>query len=99
MRRSSAARSILAPATPRLNDKQMAEAPSKILHFPTVLGADVITYNLPQLTEPLRFTGPVVADVFLGKITKWNDPAILKLNPKLRLPNREILTIHRSLLR
>jgi len=55
-----------------MNDKQLAEAPGKILHFPTVLGADVITYNLPQLTEPLRFTGPVVADIFLGKITKWN---------------------------
>ncbi len=79
-----------------MNDKQLAEAPGKILHFPTVLGADVITYNLPQLTEPLRFTGPVVADIFLGKITKWNDQAIVVLNPNAKLPDVPIVVCHRS---
>jgi phosphate transport system substrate-binding protein len=81
-----------------LSDKQLAGARGDVLHFPAALGADVIAYNLPEIVPParLRLTGPVVADIFLGKITKWNDQAILELNPKLKLPNREILTIHRS---
>ncbi|MGA7760310.1 MAG: phosphate ABC transporter substrate-binding protein PstS [Candidatus Binataceae bacterium] len=61
-----------------------------------VLGADVITYNLPPLTEPLRFTGPAVADIFLGKITKWNDQAIAELNPNAKLPDIPIVVCHRS---
>jgi phosphate transport system substrate-binding protein len=78
-----------------LSDKQLAGARGDVLHFPAALGADVVAYNLPEIVPParLRLTGPVVADIFLGKIMKWNDPAIVELNPKLKLPNREILTI------
>ena len=65
------------PMTP----EQLQAAPGKILHFPTVLGAVVPAYNIPGVTAELKFTGPVLADIFLGKITKWNDPAIAKLNP------------------
>lgn len=81
-----------------LSDKQLAGARGDILHFPAALGADVVAYNLPEIIPParLRLTGPIVADIFLGKITKWNDQAIIELNPQLKLPNREILTIHRS---
>jgi phosphate transport system substrate-binding protein len=79
-----------------LTDKQLADAPGRILHFPTVLGADVIIYNLPRVTERLRFTGPLVADIFLRKITKWNDQAIAELNPGVKLPESAIVVCHRS---
>src|SRR6476646_5194999 len=64
-----------------MTNEQLQAAPGKILHLPTVLGADVPVYNLPGVTAELKFTGQVLADIFLGKVTKWNDPAILKLNP------------------
>src|SRR5947199_5298059 len=80
------------PMTP----EQMQAAPGKILHFPTVLGADVPVYNLPGLSAELKFTGPVLADIFLGKITKWNDPALAKLNPGVNLPASAITVVHRS---
>jgi phosphate transport system substrate-binding protein len=67
-----------------------------VLHFPTVLGAVVPIYNLPGVTGDLDFTPEVLAGIFLGKITKWNDPAIAKANPKAKLPNADILVIHRS---
>jgi phosphate transport system substrate-binding protein len=67
-----------------------------IMHFPTVLGADVLTYNVPEITQPLKVTGPVIADIFLGKITKWNDPRIATLNPGAKLPASDILVVHRS---
>jgi phosphate transport system substrate-binding protein len=79
-----------------LNDEQMRKAPGKILHFPTVLGAVVITYNVPELGKSFRLTGPVVADIFLGKITKWDDPAIAKLNPSIKLPDTPITVCHRA---
>jgi len=79
-----------------MNDEQLKVAPAKILHFPTVLGAVVVTYNLPGLTQPLKLTGPLVADVYLGKITKWNDPAIAELNPGVTLPDSNIVVCHRS---
>ena len=81
-----------------LTDDQMAKAPGKILHFPAALGADVVAYNLPEVVPPgrLRLTGPVVADIFRGKIAKWNDPAIASLNPSLKLPSGDILPCHRS---
>src|SRR5206468_7568537 len=69
---------------PMTNDQLLA-AP-KILHFPTVLGSDVPVYNLPGLTADLKFTGPLLADIFLGKITKWNDAAIAKVNAGVSLP-------------
>src|SRR5580693_7989795 len=61
---------------PMTNDQLLA-APSKILHFPTVLGAVVPVYNIPGVSAELKFTGALLADIFLGKITKWNDPAIV----------------------
>ncbi|MEO7966322.1 MAG: phosphate ABC transporter substrate-binding protein PstS, partial [Gemmatimonadaceae bacterium] len=68
----------------------------KVLHFPTVLGADVITYNLPEVTKPLRLTGELVADIFLAKISKWNDARIAAVNPGVALPAKDILVVHRS---
>ena len=69
-----------------MTQEQLLAAPGKILHFPTVLGAVVPIYNLPGVSGELKFTGPLLADIFLGKITKWNDPAIAKLNPGVNLP-------------
>ncbi len=79
-----------------MNDEQLKAAPDKILHFPTVLGADVATYNLPEMTRPLKLTGPVIANIYLGKISKWNDPAIAELNPGIPLPDLNIVVCHRS---
>src|SRR5512132_950534 len=78
-----------------MTDEQLKAAPGPILHFPTVLGAVVPVYNLPGGGE-LKFTGPLLADIFLGKITKWNDPAIAKLNPGVSLPATDITVVHRS---
>jgi phosphate transport system substrate-binding protein len=80
---------------PMTND-QLVAAPGKILHFPTVLGAVVPVYNIPNVTAELKFTGPVLADIYLGKITKWNDPAITKLNAGVNLPGSDITVVHRS---
>ena len=80
---------------PMTNDQLLA-APSKILHFPTVLGAVVPVYNIPGVTAELKFTGPVLVDIFLGKVTKWNDPEIAKLNPGVNLPVADITVVHRS---
>jgi phosphate transport system substrate-binding protein len=79
-----------------MTDEQQLAAPSKILHFPTVLGADVPVYNIPGVSAELKFTGAVLADIFLGKITKWNDAAIAKLNAGVNLPATDITVIHRS---
>ena len=67
-----------------------------ILHFPTVLGADVPTYNIPGVTAQLNFTPEALAGIFLGKITKWNDPAIAGPNPGVKLPANDIVVVHRS---
>src|ERR1700676_4396949 len=67
-----------------------------ILHFPTVLGADVPTYNVPGVTAALNFTPEALAGIFLGKITKWNDPAIAGANKGVNLPANEIVVGHRS---
>lgn len=77
-----------------LSDEQLKAAPG-LLHFPTVLGADVLAYNVPGLTK-LKLTGPLIADIFLGKVTKWNDPAIMKINPGVSLPDQDITVCHRS---
>jgi phosphate transport system substrate-binding protein len=69
---------------------------TQVLHFPTVLGADVPTYNIPGVTAALKFTPEALAGIFLGKITKWNDPAIAKPNPGVKLPNADIVVVHRS---
>jgi phosphate transport system substrate-binding protein len=79
-----------------MTNQQLLDAPGKVLHFPTVLGADVPVYNIPGVTAQLKFTGAVLADIFLGKITKWNDPAIAKDNAGTTLPNTTITVVHRS---
>jgi phosphate ABC transporter phosphate-binding protein len=81
-----------------MTDKQMAEAKSKngdVVHIPLVMGADVPAYNL-KISQTLKFTGPVLADIFLGKITKWNDPALKAINPGVDLPDQGIAVCHRS---
>jgi phosphate transport system substrate-binding protein len=79
-----------------MTKEQLAAAPGAILHFPTVLGAVVPIYNIAGVSAELKFTGPVLADIYLGKITKWNDPAIARLNPGVNLPGRDIAVVHRS---
>jgi phosphate transport system substrate-binding protein len=78
-----------------MTDEQLKKAPGELFHIPTVLGADVATYNLPG-NPKLRFTGEVLAEIFLGKITKWNDDRIKTLNPGVTLPNGPIIVVHRS---
>ncbi|MCX7801420.1 MAG: phosphate ABC transporter substrate-binding protein PstS [Meiothermus ruber] len=82
------------------NDQQMAEirrnTGSPALNIPFVLGAVVPTYNLPGVTQRLNFTGEVLADIFLGNIKTWNDPAIARLNEGVRLPPLPITVVHRS---
>lgn len=79
------------PMTP----EQLQTAPGKILHLPTCLGAVVPVYNVPGAKE-LKFSGALLADIFLGKVTKWNDPAIAKLNAGVQLPTTDITVVHRS---
>jgi len=83
-----------------MTDQQIKDFKDKrgtdILHFPTVLGADVVTYNLPGVSAELSFTPEAIAGIFLGKITKWNDPEIAKANPKEKLPAKDIIVVHRS---
>ncbi|HEU4890243.1 MAG TPA: phosphate ABC transporter substrate-binding protein PstS [Vicinamibacterales bacterium] len=79
-----------------MKDDQLQAAPGKILHFPTVLGAVVPIYNLPEVSQQLKFTGPLIADIVLGKVKKWNDPAIAKLNPGVKLPPTDLTLVHRS---
>src|SRR5258706_6535400 len=80
---------------PMTND-QITAAGFRILHIPTVLGGVVPVYNIPDVSAELRFTGKVLADIYLGKITKWNDAAIRTLNPAVNLPGAEITVVHRS---
>ena len=79
-----------------MNARQVQSAPGTILHFPTVLGAVVPVYNIPNLTAELKFSGPLLADIFLGKITKWNDPTITRINPGVNLPATDITVVHRA---
>jgi phosphate transport system substrate-binding protein len=84
-----------------MNDDQLKAFQDKhsgvgILHFPTVLGADVPTYNIPGVTGALNFTPEALAGIFLGKVTKWNDPAIAGSNKGLTLPAADIIVVHRS---
>lgn len=80
-----------------MNAEQLAAVNGQVLHLPTVLGAVVITYNVPALgTTPLKFDGATIADIFLGKITKWNDRRIAAMNTGAKLPNADIIVVHRS---
>jgi phosphate transport system substrate-binding protein len=80
---------------PMTND-QIFAAGFPILHLPTVLGGVVPVYEIPGVSAELRFTGPVLAQIIMGKITKWNDPAIRSANPGVNLPNLDITVVHRS---
>ena len=79
-----------------MTDEQLQQASVKVLHFPTVLGADVPSYNIPGVTGELKFTPAALAGIFLGKVTKWNDPAISGANPGVKLPAEDIVVVHRS---
>jgi phosphate transport system substrate-binding protein len=80
-----------------MTDAEIAAVNGAVIHIPTVLGADVVTWNLPSLgATQLKFDGAVLADIFLGKIKKWNDPKLKALNPDVALPNLDILVVHRS---
>ena len=78
-----------------LSDQELAEMPGEVVHIPTCMGAVVIAYNLPEIKD-LKLSGEIVADMYLGKITKWNDKAIQDLNPGLRLPDQDINPVYRS---
>jgi len=79
-----------------MTDGQMASAGGKVLHFPTVLGAVVSTYNLPGISRELNFTAEALAGIFLGTITRWNDPELAKANAGVSLPAASIVVVHRS---
>jgi phosphate transport system substrate-binding protein len=82
-----------------MSEAQLREAQGtggEVIHIPLVIGAVVPVYNLEEVKQPLRFSGAVLADIFLGKITKWNDKAIRDLNPDVPLPSKHILVVHRS---
>jgi phosphate transport system substrate-binding protein len=79
-----------------MTDQEQAAVKGKILHFPTVLGAVVPIYNISGVSQELKFSGPVLAGIFLGKITKWNDKMIVADNPGVKLPGDDIMVVHRS---
>jgi len=79
-----------------MSDADLKSAPGEIVHVPTVLGAVVVTYNLADVKQPLRFSSEVLADIFLGKIKKWNDPKIAADNPGVTLPANDVTVVHRS---
>jgi len=79
-----------------MTDDELSKAGFKILHFPTVMGADVPSYNIPGVTGTLKFTQKALAGIFLGTITKWNDPELTKVNPGVKLPSDDIIVVHRS---
>ncbi|NVN99658.1 MAG: phosphate ABC transporter substrate-binding protein PstS [Geobacteraceae bacterium] len=79
-----------------LSDEELKAAPGKLLHIPTVMGAVVVTYNLPGIPKGLKLSSEDVANIFLGKITKWNDKRIVDDNPGINLPDKAIIVVHRS---
>ena len=79
-----------------MTDEQLSQSKFKILHFPTVLGAVVPTYNIAGVSGELNFTQKALAGIFLNTIKKWNDPEIAKANPGIKLPDEEIIVVHRS---
>ena len=82
-----------------MNDEQLNKAKNvkgDVVHIPLVMGGVVPAYNLAEAKEPLKFSGPVLADIYLEKIKKWNDPAIKELNPGVALPDKDIVVVHRS---
>jgi phosphate transport system substrate-binding protein len=76
--------------------KDQQKGAGEVVHIPLVMGAVVPAYNLEGVNKPVRFTGPVLADIFLGKITRWNDDRLKKLNPNIELPDQEITVVRRA---
>jgi phosphate transport system substrate-binding protein len=79
-----------------MTDEQLAKVSGKVFHIPTVLGGVVPTYNVNGVSGELKFTGDVLADIFLGNIKKWNDPKLAKANPGVKFPDEDIIVVHRS---
>ncbi len=79
-----------------MSDEQLAQAKTKILHIPTVHGAVVPAYNVPGISGEIKFTPEALAGIFLGKVQKWNDPAITQANPGVNFPDKPIIVVHRS---
>jgi phosphate transport system substrate-binding protein len=80
-----------------MNESQIAAVNANVLHVPTVLGAVVVTYNLPELGDTkLKFDGTTLVDIFMGRITKWSDKRIAALNPGVKLPDIDLIVVHRS---
>ena len=79
-----------------MTDEQLKATPFKVFHLPTVIGAVVPAYNVPGVKGEIRFAPDVLADIYLGKITKWNDPRIAKENPGVKFPNTDIVVVHRA---
>ena len=79
-----------------MSDEQLAATPGKVFHIPTVLGAVVLTYNVNGVSQELKFTPDVIADIYLGNIKNWNDPRLAKANPGVKFPDEEIAVIHRA---
>ncbi|HWE86789.1 MAG TPA: phosphate ABC transporter substrate-binding protein PstS [Terracidiphilus sp.] len=78
-----------------MTDQALAASPIKLIHIPTVMGADVPAFNVPGITD-LQFSGTTLADIYLGKVTTWNSPEIAKDNPGVKLPDQKIIVVHRS---
>ena len=79
-----------------MTDAELKASPGEIVHIPAVLGAVVVTYNVPSITQPLNLSAEVVADIFLGKIKKWDDPRLKHDNPSANLPATDLTVVHRS---
>jgi phosphate transport system substrate-binding protein len=79
-----------------LNEEQETKIGAPMLHVPIASGADVISYNLPGITDTLNMTGDLIANIYLGKITKWDDPSIVSLNKNVKLPAMDIVVAHRA---
>jgi len=79
-----------------MTDKQLQDAKTKILNIPTVLGAVVPAYNIPGVSGEVKFTPEILAGIFLGKISRWNDKTITSVNPDISFPDKEIIVVHRS---
>jgi len=79
-----------------LTDEQLHAAQGDVVHVPVTLGAVSVAYNLPGVSEGLKLSGEVLAHIYLGTITRWDDPAIVQLNPDVQLPSTDIAVVHRS---
>jgi len=79
-----------------MTEDELKQANNNIVHIPTVIGAVTVAYNLPSAPNGIKLSGDLIAQIFMGKITKWNDPKILSLNPQIQLPGQDILVVRRS---